>query len=374
MAGNPELPHLPRRVYPVISVDGIRPIAPPEPPLGTIPAAEGLAVSSIVLPFELDERDPILSGRATTSPNQDRTGSSHETGQASLQSRNGNASEETGLLGRLENRVLRPQEQDLMRRLEGSIRDMDATAMQLDSKTSKVSHVCTPWDDYYPPPEPLPEARPTNTSVAREASLVMEVHDEMDYPVRAKKSLPKYCGMGRLLFTRMDFYNCVTFPLETEWKKQAPLARWSVSLQERKKSYKLTYGGPVKFMDQLSQRIEKWLQYRIDHRNLENILADGESLEVDVDINSSEHLGGECQGLDPSLNLNRKQQLGDCEGLWFVMTNPDEGLPRVLGQNAFEPGCAILAVNGKPVTNQVSCASMSGRTTSFVANCRRVSF
>jgi hypothetical protein len=398
----------------VISLDGIRTVAPPEqyqPPV----TVQGLSVGAFFtggdLPFQLlDEEDPILgvaggissatnkknpppaseptppaaaAAAATTSTaSTERSDSSddeyavtHTGKNAPLLMDEETLGLEKEMLQTLDRAILKAEEDDLMSRLLVNI-EHDGALQKMWRKPSLVTHVTTPTT--FPcdermvllPEEPevwsplqirIPQrrgggGRETRKKARRLSSKKQKAILSVSSKVVcvAKRTIPKYAD-GLLLYSRGEFQTCVLDFVENDQRAFDPFLPLQVECVDHPQdpnSYRVIYRGPRRALDLLKTRAEDFIEYRHGTLNLALLLEDDESLELDVSINTVESLGARIGKPFDLLNLPRKQQLVNAEGVWMYLPKPDGALGKALGPEALEAGCALLALNDRACNSQ----------------------
>jgi hypothetical protein len=398
----------PRKRRTVISLDGIRTVAPPEQ-YHTPVAVQGLSVGVTGgddLPFQLlDEEDPILgvsstknknhppaseptlpaAAAATTATATTTTTTATTSTDSSDSSDDEYAVTHTGknapllmdeetlglekeMMQKLDRAILKAEEDDLMSRLLVNI-EHDEALQNMWKKPSLVTYVTTlPGDAMVPEePESLPilpnllllrqgQGGETRKKAQRLSSkkqkAILSVSSKAICV--AKRAIPKYAD-GLLLFSRGEFQTCVLDVVENDQRALDPFLPLQVECVDHPQdpdSYRVIYRGPRRALDVLKARAEDYIEYRHGTLNLALLLEDNESLELDISINTVESLGARIGKPFDLLHLPIKQQLINPEGVWMYLPNPNGALGKALGPEALEAGCALLALDDQACNNQ----------------------
>jgi hypothetical protein len=253
--------------------------------------------------------------------------------------------EEKKVLEKVDQEIHRAEKKDLMQRLLVNIERDNQAQQQGRKKSSLVSH-----DNAIDAGQQEDLDRGENSSIpvaARKETPRRNTSGPLyENVLHVKQAVPKFLDNDpvRPLFSRAEFQTGVIDLIETDHFWEAKLHEDHPSDPH---SYLLEAKGPYKAINSLKTSAEDWVQYHISLYKIQSLLEDGESLEVDCEIDIGRRLGA----LWMSYNENSKKKEPAPirvveQGVWLMSVKPDGGLAKAMcGLKAFKAGCAVLAIN-----------------------------
>ena len=282
--------------------------------------------------------------------------------------------EEVAVLGRLDADILKAEEDDLMQRLLESIEEAERAKWAITPQASLVEQLemadqqenqdymeweKSTWEQVSLSPR-LSRNLLTFTESGVSIPTTDIVQDLVEFRFhQATKLIPRRFG-STVLITPQILDREVLGQVKSELRKMLRLARsnqqnqlpsWFehcfnvelLDVEEDQDSYLMVATGHVKALERLKEELEIWIRGNINVHNLNAILADGASIELDVTCAGKQSLGARLVNWDDDIIAKIKHH-----GVWLKALVPDGFLASSLGIGAGKlQGMAIIKVNGK---------------------------
>jgi hypothetical protein len=252
--------------------------------------------------------------------------------------------EEDDLMERLDREIGKHEEDDLMERLLHNINQAARSEWARNNslvegvETAEEAKNDTNVDPYTWSVQAGPRV-PSKTRLDQQSTAIVQ-GVEGEFLMRGTKIIPKYLSTDRSkpFVTREEFEMDVLKEYNLEWRNRYPTSFTEIQLldiPDDPDSFQLVVTGHKENLKIVKEITTNWLRLKLSSQNMQSILEDGASVELDIQLDRGASLGARLSSTTETRG-----------GVWAKSVFPAGQICKVLGPDAITSGTIILGVNG----------------------------